>query len=296
MNNIFIYANFFSVYQYLCIFKKVINFDIDKIILLNETIGFNNSFVNDFILTYNTLEECISNSTSVFIINDEVENLNQLLKIEKLANHIGLKIYYINNYRKNFSLHINQIQEEKPCITIFNYGHSTMNMITEVMINDMIYSIDENINFCFSNQLHNLLNSLSDYEIINPKYINNMNECDIQVQFIELNNDLDFLKEKFELINNLKMDYVIVLIDYDFVDYDLFSNYIKCLFSKNVDIYVKSRWLFCGDNINCHVDQILTVNDAKDFHVIDIEDTEFYMKLLFDIKSKFFIMKGVKRL
>ena len=87
MNNTFIYANYFSFYQYAFILNKLVNFEIGQLSVLRETIGFNNDDLNRDLLICDTIEECIKNSTYIFIINDgyvNINNINLILQIKYL--------------------------------------------------------------------------------------------------------------------------------------------------------------------------------------------------------------------
>lgn len=294
MNNTFIYANYFSFYQYAFILNKLVNFEIGQLSVLRETIGFNNDDLNRDLLICDTIEECIKNSTYIFIINDGYLNKKNINKIISLSKENNINVYMIKQYKFDSTNKISNINDEKPCIAIFNYGHASMNIISEIRVHNSLVELGAKPLLNSSIDLQNIFKQFKNKKILNETWIKNYEFYDVSIQYIDLQNDIMNLRKNYNQIEKMKMDYIIVLVDNDFKENKSFENYMRILFSRKIDVYVKSRWIFCGDNIFSHCDSQINDENENNVLILDLEDVNFDNKLVNDIKLKITVEEGIK--
>lgn len=294
MNNTFIYANYFSFFQYAFILNKLVNFEIGRVTVLRETIGFNNDYSERDLLIFDTIEECIKNATYIFIINDGYLPKKNINKIFNLSIENNINVYIIKQYKSYSKNIISNINDKKPCIAIFDYGHASMNMISEVKIHNSLVELGAKPLLNSSIILKNIFKQFKNKRILNKIWTRNYEFYDILIQYIDLQNDIMNLRKYYNQIDKIKMDYIILLVDNDFKEYDSFENYMKILFARRIDSYVKSRWIFCGDNIFSHCDSHNNNETENNVLILDIEDVNFENKLINDIKLKITVEEGIK--
>ncbi|MCI8332688.1 MAG: hypothetical protein HFE78_07670 [Clostridiales bacterium] len=301
MKKVFIYSNSKETYTFLYSVEWLLGVDVDTIITTDESVFEN--IIDNFnfkISYYNSIDKCICNCDIAIVYNDRniPENVTDYIKnASAIQNKTYIEIdssksaEYKKENKFDFS---NENYFDIPAVVIFSLGLTTIPIKTELDINKIFMNAGVTINQFLSPCSSNIVKQFRDAGIGRSRVdLFNNNQANVSVYFFDLQNNLNCIKKYHNVLANIKPDYILVLTDNDFFDYDELLMYIKCYCFKHPDIIVKSRWLSIGNNMFCHLDNL---PQEKNHLVLDFEDKNFYNKLQFDLLSKISLAEGIKRI
>ena len=305
MSKIFIFSNSIGTYTFLYTVEWLFRTDIDTIITTDEVV-FENLFKNfNFkIKYYNSIETCVSNCDIVLVYNNTnlpEHVVNKIKSISTIQNKEYIEIDGCKSIKPNDMTEYDFINENKPdtpAVVIFSLGLSTIPMKVELDVNRIFTDEGVLINHFLSQDAKQIVCQLRDVRISGDriKLFNGFQHTNASVYFFDLDNSVHNIHKYYNIVTDIKPDYIIVLTDYDLSDYDELLMYIKCFCKRSPDVIVKSRWFSIGNGMFCHSDEVGDLYQENNQLVLDFEDKDFYDKLQFDLFSKLSLAEGIKRI
>lgn len=305
MLKIFVFSNSIGTYTCLYTVERLLGAKIDTVIITDEVLFGN--LINNFnfkIKHYNSIESCISNCDIILIFHDKnlPENvINEIKHISTIQNKKCIEIdgNKITEPRNKIEYNIiNGNNLEMPSIVVFSIGLATIPIKVELDVNRIFSDAGVPINHYLSSKSKHIALELRDAGIDEDRLVlfNEFQHANVSVHFIDLDNSIHNIHKHYKLLTAIKPDYIIVLTDYDLLDYDELTMYIKSFCARYPDVIVKSRWFSIGNNIFCHSDNFDNLPQGNNQLVLDFEDKDFYEKLRFDVFSKITLAEGIKRI
>lgn len=298
MSKIFIFADAIGTYTALHIIEFLINIDIDTVIITDERVY--GGIVDDLnfrIDYYQSIDSCVFNSDFTIIFNKKCLPNKTIVQIRGLCSIQNKMCFEISENNSLTSNNSNTLLTDRmavnPSVLIISIGHSTIPIKSELTINHIIHSSGAKTQQIFSQYSIFLLKQLQESLIMSTEVEIDNNNADVNILFLDLENNITNLNSYHKMLYDLKPDYVMVLVDYDFQDYNLLSMYLKCICLRNADIVIKSRWFSIGNNMFCHSDSFMDKNKSN---LLDFEDKDFYDKIKFDLLSKISLGEGITRI
>lgn len=270
MKKIFLFLSFYEIYQIVfSINKKNDDF---LIILLNDIdiSILKKSKIN--IIQYNSIGECVLNSDTIITNNSLCRKIKKCEE-KKIINIQNRKYMIPNRINNSF------INNEKITMVVVSLGICT----APITIKEILFN--------FFNDSQSSLKSNSSSLLFKNKEIFYDN-YDLSLIFFDSDNDFENLRKLYCFFKNKSIDYIIFLVDYDFNCYKEVNNHIKCFFSKDIDLFIKSRWLSIGENLCCHMDYPSKRQYNK--KIIDFENKKLRSILEEDIITKLTIGEEIK--
>ena len=305
MLKIFIYSNSIGTYTLLYTLESLLGSDIDTVITTDEALFKN--LINNFnfkIKHFSSIEACVSNSDIVLVYNEKKlpkHIINKIKSISEIQNKKCIKIDRCENTEARSNIEYNLISANKvdaPSIVIFSVGLSTIPIKVEFDVNRIFLDVGEMINQFLSLESKHISRQFKNAKINEDRIalFDEFKQGKVSVYFFDLDNSIYNIHKYYKILTAIKPDYIIVLTDYNLLDYDELIMYIKCFCARHPDVIVKSRWFSVGNDIFCHSDNFDNLAQGNNQMVMDFEDRDFYQKLRFDIFSKITLSEGIKRI
>lgn len=305
MLKIFVFSNSIGTYTFLYTVEWLLGTNIDTVITTDEVLFGN--LINNFnfkIKYYNSIESCVSNCDIILVYNDK--NLpeyviNKIKRISTIQNKKYIEIDGGKSIESRCKIEydlINGNNLDTPSVVIFSIGLATIPMKVEFDVNRIFLDVGVPINHFLSSKSEHIACQFRDAGISEGrlKLFNGFQNANVSVYFLDLDNSIHNIYKHYNLLTAIKPDYIIVLTDYDLLDYDELIMYIKSFCARYPDVIVKSRWFSIGNNMFCHSDNFDNLQQGNNQFVLDFEDKDFYKKLQFDMFSKITLAEGIKRI
>lgn len=301
---VFVFSNSICTYTFLYIIEWLLGKSIDTVITTDETLF--EQLVNNFsfkIKYYASIESCVSNCDIALVYNDDNLPKEVIKKVKHITTIQDKKYIEIDggslSSKSKMEIDVNNINNLKiPSVAICSVGLATIPMKVEFDINRVFWDAGVQINHFLSLESTHIVTQFIDSGINEDrlKLFNRFQDSDVSVYFIDLGNSVYNVHEYYNLLSVIKPDYVIILTDYDMLDYDELNMHIKSFCMRFPDIIIKSRWFSFGNNMFCHSDDFNNQLYENNQIILDFEDKFFLEKLKYDMFSKISLPAGVKRI
>ncbi len=260
-DSIFIFANAYAAKTAMYMLDYVLNINFTNILLLRENhslVEFDYRTVKKHIVIYDNIDECLEKAKYVLVIKDnDIPNSS----IDKIINESIIKkkkYIVVDNPWEDIDLANkdlcvlckNKFSEisisNVPNILLIGCGMASQLYCMEVLINNILTSEKLLFSQIFSDETQTFINYLSDYGInqafISPTTISK-DESIITVQSINIGDNLNSIKNYFEIINRIQPDFIILQVPAGLKDLDLIINFFKYGLLMPIDLIVKSHFV-----------------------------------------------------
>lgn len=294
MSDIFVFSNSYVTKTILLSLKYLFTFEVDRIILLKENHSYDEFSKSLKVDLYNSIEECVANSDTIIIIEDEfipdisielIERISSSKKIIRIKN----SIISLNKSKKQ-SANVNSITrlqyDKQPVVLCLSLSPISQQIYIELLLNNLFYN--ENIAFSqvFSRATETFLQELKLTGYLNKpledKLSQNSDDTSGVILYSLNINNISFLNEYLEHVRYIKPDYVMALVDAKFDKYSFVKKVIEYGVFSSLDITIKSHYALYDKRNVFYYEDIHTDNDA----VVDIETNNLGHILMDNITTK----------
>lgn len=305
MLKIFIFSNSIGTYTFLYTIEWLLGTNIDTVITTDEVLF--KGLINNFdykIKYYDSIESCVSNCDIILVYYDKnlpEHTINKIKRISAMHNKKYIEIDGSKSIESRDRMEYDLISRKNldmPSVAIFSIGLATIPMKVEFDVKRIFSEVGVPINHFLSSESKQIAWQFRDAGISGdePILFNEIQHAKASVYFFNLDNNIYNIHKHYNLLTAIKPDYIIVLTDYDLLDYDELIMHIRSFCFRYPDVIIKSRWFSIGNNMFCHSDNYDNLQQGNNQLVLDFEDKDFYKKLKFDIFSKITLAEGIKRI
>ena len=277
MKTVFLFSDYFNIQMLSYGLDYILNFEIDKIVLLEENHKKSPLIWHEYPLTVTvlkTIDQCVISSDIIIAYknaNISDKTLNYLLRI---AQEKGKLLYLIDtpNFRMDAILQSSPINSMKVAsddnykkgasILIMNIGTLSLSYDIEVLLARVLTDFEISFKQSFLESTNSILHQYQQCEILNRRYFDMdknaaTTENDISVISIDIGHNIEDIVKHAVSILELYVDYIIVIADGSYIDKSQkVINYVKYCRNKAVDMIIfspfriidKQYLIKCTDN------------------------------------------------
>lgn len=304
MSTLFICGTSFGERTILYNINYIMKYKVEKVIFLKENHQDNEdfSFCGKLeIMILDNLHECIAQCDMILVMLEKNVFSNIIQKIQNEALKKSKICYVINDEWFIDSQLINNDlylmpSNEVPIILHIAQGKAAQSYCLEVTLNKMFRERDIKFTQIFTDKTQKLLEQLSNYQILNEEielYFENRKETDIIIYSINIDKEIGELSKYVQLFSKLKIDYVILQVDFDYFDKDNIVNSIKHYCFSGLDKVIRSQYAVFDDKYIIYCKDGLEVDDSK---IIRLESYGMEENIYNSIVSKLSLPDGILRI
>lgn len=303
MNNVFIYANGFVTRSILNNIKYLLNFDIERVILLRENHKADEPCFDNKIILFDSLDDCLNYCNSVIIIKDENTPCSKIDYIKNKCITDKKKYCEVDNpwtidslfVPDNITYDFDTFDfKNHPVVLDISVGMLSQQYSVEIMLSEIMYKNNVNFTQLFSEKTRQFLLQLDGYNYLNNNISNqlqkNYSGNDVFILSVNVGTE-DGMRKYYNLFERIRPDYLILQIGNGNQEILGIQNAIQYGLFTPLDITIKTHnYYFANGNVILYCKEISYIDGHK---TLDIEDPYLEEKLSFDILSKIGLPEGI---